>query len=247
MSAPTFSIVLPARYASTRFPGKPLASVAGRPLVEWVYRRASQVRGADALLVATDDERIAAVVRGFGGTVVMTRADHATGTDRVAEVARGLESDVVVNLQGDEPVFEPAMVERMVERMGADPALDIVTACHAITTRDELVDPNAVKVVIDARGRALYFSRAPIPSGALAGGGDALRHVGVYAFRRDALARFTALPRTPLEISERLEQLRALENGMAVGILRLARATVGVDVPDDVKNVEKALDRTYTT
>jgi len=247
MTAPSFAIVLPARYGSTRFPGKPLAEISGRPLIEWVYRRAREVRGASAVVVATDDERIAAVVREFGGDVVMTRDDHATGTDRVAEVARSLDVDVVVNLQGDEPVFEPVMIETMVARMGADPDLDIVTAAHSITDRDELENPNAVKVVLDRSGRALYFSRSPVPSGALEGRGSAMRHVGVYAFRRAALERFTALERTPLEESERLEQLRALENGMTIGVIPIERATVGVDVPGDVKNVEKEIGRSYTT
>jgi 3-deoxy-manno-octulosonate cytidylyltransferase (CMP-KDO synthetase) len=247
VTALSFAIILPARYGSTRFPGKPLAVIAGRPLIEWVYRRAREVRGASHLVVATDDERIAAVVRTFGGDVVMSRADHATGTDRVAEVARSLDADVIVNLQGDEPVFDPGMVEDMVARLAAEADLDIVTACHPITERSELANPNAVKVVIDGRGRALYFSRAPIPSGALEGEGGALRHVGVYAFRRAALERFASLPATPLEASERLEQLRALENGMSIGVVRLERATVGVDVPDDVKNVEKEITRSYTT
>lgn len=247
MTALRFAIVLPARYGSTRFPGKPLAEIAGRPLIEWVHRRAREVRGAEALVVATDDERIAAVVRGFGGDVVITGGDHATGTDRVAEVARALDVDVVVNLQGDEPVFDPVMVENMVARLGAEPDLDIVTAAHPIDDAGELSNPNAVKVVLDGRGRALYFSRAAVPSGAAQGRGEALRHVGVYVFRRDSLLRFAALERTPLEESECLEQLRALENGMSIGVIRIERATVGVDVPSDVKNVEKEIGRSYTT
>jgi len=241
--------VLPARYGSTRFPGKPLAPIGGRPLIEWVYRRARDLRGASAVVVATDDARIAAVVRDFGGDVVMTRADHATGTDRVAEVAAGLDCDVVVNLQGDEPLFDTDAVARMVEAFSAHADWDITTACHDLARSDELHDPNVVKVVVAADGRALYFSRAPIPAGAMdgaAGGAPARRHVGVYAFRREALLRFAALPRTPLEISERLEQLRALENGMAIGVVETRSASVGVDVPDDVKSVEKLMARTYT-
>lgn len=249
MSAPSFAIVLPARYGSTRFPGKPLAPIAGKPLIEWVYRRAAAVRGASSIVVATDDERIAETVRSFEGEVVMTRPDHETGTDRVAEVAATLAVDVVVNLQGDEPVFEPAMVERMVARLGEDADVEIVTAAHSIDDTAELSNPNAVKVVVDARERALYFSRSPIPSGALDARPvqAALRHVGVYAFRRDALLRFAAMKRTPLEMSERLEQLRALENGMNIGVIRVTRPTIGVDVPEDVKNVEKEIGQTYTT
>jgi 3-deoxy-manno-octulosonate cytidylyltransferase (CMP-KDO synthetase) len=246
MNEPTFAVVLPARYQSTRFPGKPLAMIAGRPLIEWVHRRARAIGGAAAVVVATDDARIAEVVRGFGGEAVMTRADHATGTDRVAEVAESLDVDVVVNLQGDEPVFDPAVVEAMVAALARDPELDVVTACHPIRDGAEFASPHVVKVVVDARDRALYFSRAPIPHGALVGGG-ALRHVGVYAYRREALRRLASLPRTPLERSEGLEQLRALENGMTIGVVRTAVPTVGVDVPDDIKSVEKAMGTTYTT
>jgi len=240
MSRPSFSIVLPARYASTRFPGKPLAVVSGRPLIEWVYRRAETIDGAAEVLVATDDERIASAVRGFGGNVVMTRGDHATGTDRVAEVARSLESDIVVNLQGDEPVFNPVMVEEMVDRMGADDRFDIMTACHRIDDPAELQNPNVVKVSVDDDGRALGFSRAAIP------GAPAMRHVGVYAFRRDAVLRFSQLEPTALERSERLEQLRALEHGMTIGVVETDQPTVGVDVPGDLKSVEKHLASNYT-
>jgi 3-deoxy-manno-octulosonate cytidylyltransferase (CMP-KDO synthetase) len=200
-------------------------------------------------VVATDDARIADAVRAFGGDVVMTRADHATGTDRVAEVAAGLDCDVVVNLQGDEPLFDVGTVERMVASFRAHADWDITTACHDLARAEEVNDPNIVKVVVAADGRALYFSRAPIPSGAAdgaPGGARARRHVGVYAFRREALLRFAALPRTPLEISERLEQLRALEHGMVIGVVETRSASVGVDVPGDVKSVEKLMARTYT-
>jgi 3-deoxy-manno-octulosonate cytidylyltransferase (CMP-KDO synthetase) len=243
MSTPSFAIVLPARYDSTRFPGKPLAEISGRPLIEWVYRRATDVPGAASVVVATDDERIAKVVRAFGGNVTMTRAEHRTGTDRVAEVAASLHVGVVVNLQGDEPVFDPSMVVDMVGRLGADSDVDIVTACHPIENEEDFGNPNVVKVVVDARGRALYFSRSPIPSG----GAPALRHVGVYAFRREALERFASLEPTPLEVCERLEQLRALENGMTIGVIAIEKATAGVDVPSDIKNVEKEIGKTYTS
>jgi 3-deoxy-manno-octulosonate cytidylyltransferase (CMP-KDO synthetase) len=241
--------VLPARYGSTRFPGKPLAPIGGRPLIEWVYRRARDLADARAVVVATDDGRIAEAVRAFGGEVVMTRADHPTGTDRVAEVAAGLDCDVVVNLQGDEPLFDVEAVARMVAQLGARADFDMTTACHDLARAEELHDPNVVKVVVAADGRALYFSRAPIPAGAFDGaasGACARRHVGVYAFRRDALLRFANLPRTPLEISERLEQLRALEHGMAIGVVESSSLSVGVDVPEDVKSVEKLMARTYT-
>lgn len=248
-----FAIVLPARYQSTRFPGKPLALLSGRPLIEWVYRRACEVPGASRVVVATDHEGIAGVVRGFGGEVVMTSAGCRTGTDRVAEAARTLGCDPIVNLQGDEPVFPPDLVSRMIETVNSSPGVDIVTACHAIHDEAEFASPHAVKVVMDAEGRALYFSRSPIPHrnasagapGSLdpRGGPDLLgyRHIGVYVFRAASLFRFTRLPQTPLEISEGLEQLRALEHGMWVQVVKSSQPTVGVDVPEDVKKVEKAL------
>jgi 3-deoxy-manno-octulosonate cytidylyltransferase (CMP-KDO synthetase) len=199
------------------------------------------VRGVTRVLVATDDERVARAVRAFGGDLVMTRSDHVTGTDRVAEVAKTLRVAVVVNLQGDEPVFDPEMVERMVARLARDRGVDIVTACHALYHADAFRSPHVVKVVIDKKGHALYFSRSPIPSGAMEHAAGAYRHIGAYAFRRDALARFTRLPRTPLEISERLEQLRALEHGFKIAVVETDRETVGVDVPADIKNVERAM------
>lgn len=198
------------------------------------------MRGAERVVIATDDERIAETVRGFGASVLMTRDDHVTGTDRVAEVARRLRTDIVVNLQGDEPVFDPRMVERMVDRLQRDPALEIVTACHQLHSVKDFQSPHVVKVVVDRRGHALYFSRSPIPDGGLATG-TAYRHVGVYAFRREALAKFGRLPRSPLEIAERLEQLRALENGMRIGVVETKSPTVGVDVPTDIKNVERVM------
>jgi 3-deoxy-manno-octulosonate cytidylyltransferase (CMP-KDO synthetase) len=200
------------------------------------------------LLVATDDRRIADAVESFGGNVTITSGSHATGTDRVAEIAETTPYDIVVNLQGDEPVFDPALVEKMVERLTADPDADIVTACHAVDSQEEFRNPNAVKLVADRNGRVLYFSRSPIPHGAGEGTepGLAYRHVGVYAFRKDVLLRFARLDRTPLEKSESLEQLRALENGMNMAVVVTDSHTVGVDVPADVKKVEKELNRIYT-
>lgn len=258
MGRELFLVVLPARYSSTRFPGKPLAEIAGKTLIEWVYRRAEGIRGAGDLLVATDDNRIAKTVKAFGGRVVMTSADHATGTDRVAEVARSCNRSFVVNLQGDEPVFDPQLVETMIDRLSGAPDTDVVTACHPITSADDYFDPNVVKVVVDGHGRALYFSRSPIPSGVfesdaavdrparVGGVGRAYRHVGVYAYRKEALLRFTSLEPTDLERMERLEQLRALENGMKIQVVVTDTPTLGVDVPEDIKEVEKVLGETYT-
>jgi 3-deoxy-manno-octulosonate cytidylyltransferase (CMP-KDO synthetase) len=199
-----------------------------------------RVTGAARVVVATDDARIADTVRGFGGNVVTTRGDHATGTDRVAEVAKQLRTDVIVNLQGDEPVFDPTLIRRMVDVFAREADVDIVTACHALHRPEEFENPHIVKVVFDRRGRALYFSRAPIPFGAM-GARGAFRHVGVYAYRRTALLRLAKLPRTSLEVSEQLEQLRALDNGMTIAVVETEHETVGVDVPADVKKVEKFL------
>ena len=250
MTTPRFAVVLPARYASHRFPGKPLALIAGKPLIEWVYRRAQEIRGAESVVVATDHRAIADAVEGFGGNVVMTSGDHRTGTDRVAEVAGALDCECVVNLQGDEPIFPPRLIEEMVEVMGSSEKIDIVTACHAIADRAELANPNVVKVVMDLKGRALYFSRLPIPLGKEASHGAAepgddgtigYRHIGIYVFRVRSLLQLSRTAQTPLELSEGLEQLRALEHGMMIHVVKTTQSTVGVDVPDDVKNVEKAL------
>jgi 3-deoxy-manno-octulosonate cytidylyltransferase (CMP-KDO synthetase) len=248
--APRFAVVLPARYASHRFPGKPLAVIAGKPLIEWVYRRAQEIRGAESVVVATDHTAIAETVEKFGGNVVMTSDDHRTGTDRVAEVAGTLDCDIIVNLQGDEPIFPPRLIEEMVATMGSSEKIDIVTACHAIVDRAELKNPNCVKVVMDLKGKALYFSRLPIPLGKETSHGPdqqdgrgtiGYRHIGIYVFRTQSLLRLSRTAQTPLELSEGLEQLRALESGMIIHLLETTQSTVGVDVPEDVKNVEKAL------
>lgn len=241
-----FAIVLPARYGSTRFPGKPLAMIAGKPLIEWVYRRAEQIRGAEHVVVATEDDRVVAVVEGFGGRVIRTSDTHETGTDRVAEVARSLDSDVIVNLQGDEPIFPLGLVEEMVDVINEADDIDIVTACHPICKDAEMSNPNIVKVVLDASKKALYFSRSPIPH-SRGGKRDAeghplgYRHIGIYVFRRSSLLKFSEMPCSALEVAERLEQLRALDAGMVVRVVETPQLTVGVDVPTDVKSVEKAL------
>jgi 3-deoxy-manno-octulosonate cytidylyltransferase (CMP-KDO synthetase) len=248
-----FAVVLPARYHSTRFPGKPLALIGGKPLIEWVYRRAELVPDVSRIVVATDDDAIASTVRRFGGDVVMTSGHCRTGTDRVAEAARNLPFDPIVNLQGDEPIFPIGVVRDMVAVATNEPDTDIVTACHPIVDEGDLENPNVVKVVTDTTGRALYFSRAAIPYRCGETSGDeadppgrgttglGLRHIGIYVFRRASLLRFSELPRTRLEILENLEQLRALEHGMTIRVVETAELSVGVDVPEDVKTVEKAL------
>jgi len=245
-------VVIPARWASSRFPGKALADLGGRPLVVRVARNAARMATADRVVVATDDERIAAAVRDAGAEAVLT-GEHATGTDRIGEVAAEDSAGIVVNLQGDEPLLEPAVADGLVAALRADPAADVATCGHRFADAASWQDPNVVKVVTGQDGRALYFSRAPIPgifprSGTPGSGTPgpgtsghtaALRHVGIYAFRRGALLRFLELERTPLERVEGLEQLRALEHGLRIVVTTIDDAPVGVDTPEDLENVRR--------
>lgn len=240
--------IIPARYGSTRFPGKPLAPLRGRPMIQHVYEQTLRVRSLDTVIVATDDERIAQTVKGFGGTVVMTRADHPTGTDRLAEVAQGLEADIIVNVQGDLPFFPPAMVEDAVAILIRSPAAAMSTVKTPIHEAAEWHNPNVVKVVTDRDGYALYFSRSAIPfyrdQGPGAGGqGEVFgyRHIGLYVYRRDFLLTFTRLPVTPLETAEKLEQLRALEWGYKITVSETERPTVEVDTPEDLRRAEEMM------
>ncbi len=246
-----FHVVIPARYASSRLPAKMLAPIAGRPLVQWVWQRAC-ASGAARVIVATDDERIRAAALAFGAECVLTDAAHASGTDRVAEVARrcGLAPDaIVVNVQGDEPLIDPALIARLAAGLAEDPSADIATAVAPIRDLEEFLDPNCVKAVCDAVGRALYFSRAPIPwprddaPGARPARCDgAWRHLGLYAYRVAGLARFAGLAPTPLELRERLEQLRALEHGMRIRAITLAEAPPpGIDTLEDLERVREIL------
>ena len=242
--------VIPARWASTRFPGKPLALFCGRPMIEYVYRRASRSALVDSVCVATDDERIADAVRGFGGNVKMTRDDHASGTDRVAEVASGEDADVVVNIQGDEPLIHPDDIDAGIRPLVDESGLGMSTLAVAFDSPEEFLDPNAVKVTRSENGNALYFSRAPIPYSrdVLSGEGKAyekilenwedispklLKHLGFYAYKKESLLRFAGLRPSPLEKLERLEQLRALEDGLAIRVVEINRDAVGVDLPED--------------
>jgi len=235
-------IVIPSRFASSRFPGKALADLAGKPLVVRVVENTRRIKGAGTIVVATDDERIRQAVLAAGGEAEMT-AEYATGTDRIGEVARRHEADLIVNLQGDEPLLDPQDVDDLIAAMARQPDVDIGTCAHRFRDAAQWRDPNAVKVICDRHDRALIFSRAPIP-GAFPGAPDvghriALRHVGIYAFRRQALLRFLAWERTPLEQAEGLEQLRALENGMHIQVHRIARAPIGVDTPADLAEVRR--------
>jgi 3-deoxy-manno-octulosonate cytidylyltransferase (CMP-KDO synthetase) len=233
------AVVIPARYASSRLPGKPLLRQTGKYLIQHVYERACQARCAGAVIVATDDERIAEAVREFGGRVEMTRADHPSGTDRIAEVARRLDADVIVNLQGDEPLIDPSSLDRLPEMLRRDPDADVATLAVPITSAEQWRDPACVKVVRDACGRALYFSRSPIPFVRDAepdfGREPAmfLQHLGLYAYRRHFLLSLAQLPPEPLEELEKLEQLRVLSLGRRIAVGVVAHAGRGVDTPAD--------------
>lgn len=236
--------VIPARYQSTRLPAKSLADIAGRPMIEHVHGRASAARLVDAVIVATDDERIARAVEGFGGTAWMTRADHPTGTDRLAEVAAALTCGVIVNVQGDEPLIDPAVIDAVVRPLLDDPALPMTTACRPVHDPAEFRNPNVVKVVRDLAGRALYFSRAPIPwpRGTPDTVPDSARvHLGIYAYRRDVLCRLASLPPAALEQIEALEQLRALAHGIPIHVVETEHDSVGVDTAEDLARVRQRL------
>jgi len=236
---------IPARYGSTRLPGKPLVDLAGRPMIEHVYRRAAAARGLERVVVLTDDERIAEAVAGFGGEVEMTPAECASGTDRIAHAARGWEADAVVNVQGDW-LIDAALVDRLADHLAAHPE-DPVATLAVPATAAEMEQPAAVKVVCDRRGYALYFSRAAIPyrQRDAAPAARPLKHWGIYGYRRDALLRLAALEPTPLETTESLEQLRALENGIPIRVLEVAAELAGralsVDTPEDARRVAAAL------
>jgi 3-deoxy-manno-octulosonate cytidylyltransferase (CMP-KDO synthetase) len=244
----SFSVIIPARYASTRFPGKPLADLAGKPMVVRVCERAKQ-SGAVAVHVATDDERIAAAVRQHGFAVAMTRSDHVSGTDRLAEAAEQLglgDEHIVVNVQGDEPLIAPALIRDVAQLLERRRAAAMATACHAIHDGQTAANPNVVKVVLDAAGRALYFSRAPIPHWRDRDADAAwpppapqpLRHVGLYAYRAAFLRRFPTLPPAPLETLEALEQLRVLWQGERIAVhVSSERPGPGVDTPADLQRV----------
>lgn len=228
--------VIPARFASTRFPGKPLAPIMGRPMIQWVYEAARKAASLDRVIVATDDARIFEGARLFGAEAVMTSPDHVSGTDRVAEVVSGLDVSYVVNIQGDEPLLEAGMIDALVAALeeGDAPAASLM----ARAGREEVLDRNVVKVVVDVRGFALYFSRFPIPFGTT---GDFFRHVGMYGYRRDFLLELSRMPASSLEKSEKLEQLRILENGFKIKMVECHGAALSVDAPEDIIKVENRL------
>jgi 3-deoxy-manno-octulosonate cytidylyltransferase (CMP-KDO synthetase) len=229
--------VIPARYASTRLPGKPLVDILGQPLIRHVYERAARSRILDELIVATDDERILAAVQAFGGRARLTSREHNTGTDRAAEVAAALEVGVVVNIQGDEPFVEPGMIDEIVQPLLDDPELPMCTSMHEVTDQQDFANPNVVKVVVDLSGNALYFSRSLIPYPRKSEGHRVFEHIGLYAYRKDFLLRYSRLPQTPLEKLESLEQLRALEHGYRIRVVETRQNYVplSVDAPEDLE------------
>ena len=235
--------VIPARYSSTRLPGKPLKDICGKPMICRVWERASRAQSVAGVIVATDDERILQAVEKYSGRAVMTRADHKTGTDRLAEVAEKFpDADVIVNVQGDEPLIEPALIDELVAEF-ADDALQMATVATELTDAAEMQNPNNVKVVVDRSGNALYFSRSLIPYPRNAGKSQVFKHIGIYAYRRNFLLAYAKMEPTPLEQSESLEQLRALENGYKIRVIKSDCRFVGVDTEDDLKLVNEIYSR----
>ena len=253
--------IIPARWASSRFPGKPLAKIRNKPMIQWVVEQAQKASRISEVLVATDDLRIFDTVTGFGGKAVMTSPDHETGTDRIAEVASGLNCGIVVNVQGDEPLIPPENIDRVVRCLEEDTARDVATLMMAVHDPDEISDPNVVKVVTDHTGKALYFSRSPIPFHRDAwkrgtpedifksrepGLTHVFKHIGLYAYRKSFLLELSCMPVTPLEQLEKLEQLRVLELGYSIQVEITEQVSLGVDCIEDLERVEHFLEKRET-
>ncbi len=234
--------IIPARYASSRLPGKALAEIAGRPMIEHVYRQATRATSLSGVWVATDDTRIRDAVLGFGGNVVLTRPEHPSGTDRIAEAARDLEADVVVNVQGDEPMLDPMEIDAVVAPFAGRPELVMTTIATPIKDPLDMEAPSAVKVVRDREGFALYFSRLPIPYYRSGSGGPHWKHIGLYAYRKEFLLRYPELEPTPLEQAEALEQLRALEHGYRIFVALTEHDSIGVDTVEDLERVRRLME-----
>ena len=236
--------VIPARFHSTRLPGKILADIAGKPMIEHVYRRASAASRVHAVIVATDDERIASAVRAFGGAALMTRADHVSGTDRIAEVVSQLSCGIVVNVQGDEPLIDPQTIDAAIQPLLDDRSLEMSTISRPFKGIDEFKSPHVVKVVTDLAGNALYFSRAAIPYSVASAAelpSVASAHVGLYVYRRETLLKLASTPAARLELEESLEQLRALANGIRIRVVDTKHVAAGVDTPEDLERVRNMM------
>ena len=233
--------VIPARYASTRLPGKPLADIVGKPMIQHVYERSAQATIPQQVVVATDDEKVFQAVQQFGGKVVMTSSEHQTGTDRLAEVAsKYAEVDVIINVQGDEPLINPKVIDELAQEFLNDTALQMASVMSIMDTED-YQNPNAVKVVTDLNNNALYFSRSLLPYPRVAGKANVYKHIGIYAYKKDFLLNFAKLEPTPLEQSESLEQLRALENGYKIKMIKTKSKFIGVDSIEDLQTVNELL------
>jgi 3-deoxy-manno-octulosonate cytidylyltransferase (CMP-KDO synthetase) len=237
-------VIIPARFTSKRLPGKPLLEIAGKPMIQHVFEHASRARCVNAVLVATDDKRIASAVEAFGGHAVMTPVDIRSGTDRIAFVAQSLtDSDTIINVQGDEPLINPLIIDQTAAPVLSDPAIPVATPVRRIQTEEDLLNPNTTKVVIDNRQNCLYFSRSPIPFCRDAADGRWLdlhtfyKHIGLYVFRREFLLRYAAMQRTKLEHAEKLEQLRILEHGFRIRAVPTEYDSVPVDTPEDLERV----------
>ena len=240
-SALRVAVVIPSRYGASRLPGKPLAEIDGRPMIWHVWDKAVRAKIPARVVVATDDERIASAVRGFGGIAVMTSPDCPSGTDRVAEAARGMDEEIIINLQGDEPLMDPSVIDAVARPFFSDPEVLMSTAALPGDDPAEFSRPSVVKVVLDDKGDALYFSRAPIPHYRDAGVGSYRKHLGIYGYRRDFLFRVAGLAPSALEEAERLEQLRVLQAGYRIRVVDVTHDSVGVDTPEDLKAVEERL------
>ena len=236
--------IIPARWASTRFEGKVLAKIKGKPMIEHVWTRCRLSRRLNDVWIACDDQRILKAAEGFGAQAVMTSPDHDSGTDRIAEAAAGLKADIIINIQGDEPLIHPGTIDDLAAALMNDSSILMATVIKAIASSEELTNPHVVKVVIDQENNALYFSRSVIPFNRDNQGFDAIRyykHLGIYGYRKDFLMRFSRMPKSRLEKAERLEQLRALEAGVKIKTVLTTMETVGVDTPEDMARVEKLI------
>ena len=235
--------VIPARFSSTRFPGKVLAPIAGKTMLQHVYERAALSTYLTSILIATDDERVYAAAKNFGARVRMTRSDHLSGTDRVAEAASAVDAEIVVNIQGDEPLIDPAAIDAAILPMVHEPEIVMGTLKKRIEDAREITDPNVVKVVTDRAGDAIYFSRCAIPfEREKSVNTPYFKHIGLYVYQRDFLLAYSALPVGPLETAERLEQLRALENGFRIRVVETEYESLGVDTPEDLERVSRLFD-----
>ena len=250
--------IIPARWASTRFPGKPLAQIQNKPMIQWVVEQAQKASRISEVIVATDDDRIFDAVTGFGGKAIMTSHGHVTGSDRIAEVASGLNCDIVVNIQGDEPLVPPENIDQVIRCLDKNPKLNVATLMMAVHESDEISDPNVVKVVADQKGRALYFSRSAIPfhrdewknglpedisKAKEEGMSRVFKHIGLYAYTRSFLLEFTQMDPTPIEQLEKLEQLRILEHGYPIQVEMTEKISMGVDRVEDLEKIERFLDK----